>query len=240
MMSTRHRPDRRHPIFRVHRIGALVVALVLWAFAIMGYLGHVGFFSTHGVHVLGLSSNGLLSTISVLVGAILVLAAALGGPVASTTCALVGGLFLLSGLVNLIVLNGPANYLAFSMPNVVFSLIVGLLLLSIGLYGRASGQLPADNPYRQAHGGTNRLAIFWHDEDLRQDHLPDEYAAWRRLNEIDDQAEAEHAVAEGRATPEQDRRVMSDARQRALRSRQAAWRRAEEEDALLRAKGSDA
>jgi hypothetical protein len=238
MMSHRDRPDRHHPIFRVHRVGALAVALVLWAFAILGYLGHVGFFATQGVHVLGLSSNGLLSTVSVVVGAILAVAAALGGPVASTTCAVVGGLFLLSGLANLIVLDGPANYLAFTMPNVVFSLVVGLLLLSIGLYGRASGQLPADNPYRQAHGGDNRLSRIWHDEDLTQDQDVDEAAARRRLAEVDDMAEAEHAVADGRATPEQDRKVMAAARQRALESRRVAWRRANTGDTSLRTKDS--
>src|ERR1700743_3074799 len=107
-MATHQQPDRHHPLFRVHRIGALVVALVLWAFAVLGYLGHVGFFSTRGVHVLGLSSNGL-STVSVVVGAVLAVAAALGGPVASTTCAVVGALFLLSALVNLAVLAGAAH-----------------------------------------------------------------------------------------------------------------------------------
>ena len=94
----------------------------------------------------------------------------------------VGGLFLVSGLVNMIVLNGPANVLAFTFPNVAFSLVVGLVLLSVGLYGRASGQLPADNPFRQAHGDRNRMARFWHGEDFAQtEDLGEEPASVRRV-----------------------------------------------------------
>jgi len=62
-------------------------------------------------------------------------------------------LFLLSGLVNLAVLRTSANILDFSMRNVIFSFVSGLLLLTFGLYGRVSGGLPPDNPfYRARHG----------------------------------------------------------------------------------------
>lgn len=215
-----------HPIFWVHRIGAVVVALVLWTFAILGFLSHVGFFAVHGAPVLGMTGNGLLSTVSVVVGAVLVVAAVLGGPVASTTCAVVGGLFVLSGLLDLIVLGKPQNFLAFTMPNVIFSLVVGLALLSIGLYGRGSAQLPADNPYRQARG--NRMARIWHGEDFTQEPVTDPAAAERRLDEITEQADAEHAVAEGEASPAQERQVLADAARRAEEQRTAAWQRAAE------------
>src|ERR1700744_4481630 len=101
-MATDTRVDKRHPVFWVHRIGAVVGALVLWAFGILGFLGHSGFFAPTGSHVLGITGNGLLSTISMVVGAILIVAAAVSGPLASTTCVIVGGLFVLSGLLNLI------------------------------------------------------------------------------------------------------------------------------------------
>jgi hypothetical protein len=221
----RSRPDARHPLFWVHRIGAAVVALVLWAFAGVSFASTPGFVTTHGARALGMTGNGLLATISVVVGAILVVAAVLGGPIASTTCVVLGGLFLVSGLGNLFVLNGPANYLAFTFPNVAFSLVVGLVLLSIGLYGRASGQLPADNPYRQARGGRNWMAWFWHDDDLAQTRDVSEDDL-RRLDEETELAKAEHALAEGEATPQQEQQVIADAEQRAARRRSEAWRRA--------------
>jgi len=65
-----------------------------------------------------------------------------------------GVAFLLSGMANMLVLNTSLNILAFRLPNIVFSVLVGLLLLVLGSYGRISGGLPADNPYR----GTGRAA----------------------------------------------------------------------------------
>jgi hypothetical protein len=219
--------NKSHPIFWVHRVGAVVVALVLWAFAILGFLSHTGFVTTQGARALGMTGNGLLSTISIVVGVVLVVAAVLGGHIASTTCAVVGGLFVLSGLLNLIVLGKPQNVLAFTMPNIIFSLVVGLLLLSIGLYGRGSGQLPADNPYRQSRHNT--MSRIWHDEDLAQEPVDDPESERQRMAEIQPMAEAEHAVAEGTATPEQERQVMADAANRAVRRREHAWRKAENE-----------
>lgn len=231
-MPTDTRQAKQHPVFWVHRIGNVVVALILWAFAIAGLVNGVGFVTTHGARVLGMTSDGLLSTISLVVGAILIVAAALGGRIASTTAAVVGGLFLLSGLVNLIALVHPnLNILAFTMPNVVFSLVVGLVLLSVGLWGRASSQLPADNPYRQARGGANPVSRVWHGEQLAQDPVPDDQeTVARRMDEHAEMAEAEYAFAQGTATPAQEREVLEEAQQRADERRQEAWRRAEEDE----------
>ncbi|GAA2341843.1 hypothetical protein GCM10009854_17970 [Saccharopolyspora halophila] len=51
---------------------------------------------------------------------------------------------MLFGLARLAIPNSPLNVL----PNVFFSLISGLILLALGLYGRMTGRLPAGNPYR--------------------------------------------------------------------------------------------
>ncbi|HEX5116773.1 MAG TPA: DUF4383 domain-containing protein [Pseudonocardiaceae bacterium] len=224
-MTTAQR--RVHPVFWVHRIGCVVVALILWAFAILGLLSGAGFFSTHGATVVGMTSNGLLSTMSLVVGAVLVAAAVLGGRAASTTSVVVGALFVLSGLLNLIALVHPnLNVLAFTLPNVVFSLIVGLALQCVGLYGRASGQLPADNPYRQARGGDNPVARLWHGESLAQESTTDQETAQRRIEETTEAAKAEYAFAQGTATPEQERQVLNDAQRRATERRRRAWRQA--------------
>lgn len=73
---------------------------------------------------------------------------------------IVGGLFVLSGFAHLFVLDKPANVLGFGMSNVVFSFLMGLLIMTFGMYGRVSSKLPHDNPYwRQRHtaeGGPER------------------------------------------------------------------------------------
>jgi hypothetical protein len=217
--------DNGHPVFRVHRIGSAVVAVVLLVIGVVGFLGHPGYVTTHGTDILGMSCNGLLATISLAVGVILLAAAVRAGPWASTTAAVIGALFVLSGLLNLIVLHRSSNILAFTLPNVFFSLVVGIVLLYIGLYGRASSQLPADNPFRRARGGNNPASTIWQGEQLDQRPMAPEQAE-RRLVEIEDLANAEHAIAEGTATPQQEREVIADATARATERRQTAWRRA--------------
>lgn len=99
-----------------------------------------------------MSTNGVLSLISVVVGLVLIGGAVIGGNVASTLNMTVGALFVLSGFFHLFVLDRPANVLDFGMTNVVFSFVRGLLVASFGMYGRVSGKLPHDNPYwRRRH-----------------------------------------------------------------------------------------
>lgn len=141
------------PLNRVYRFGAGAIGLGLLVFGILGFAGGLAFFDTTGNTVAGLSTNTVLSTISVVVGAALVGGAIVGGNVAAELNTVIGVLFLLSGLANLAVLRTSVNILNFSMRNVIFSFVSGLLLLTFGLYGRVSGGLPADNPYFRARHG---------------------------------------------------------------------------------------
>lgn len=188
----------------MHRVGATVLGLGLLTFGIFGFINQLEFFSTEGDRVLGLSSNGLLSTVSVVVSGVLIGAGARGGRTASTVTVVIGVLFLLSGLGNLAVLDTSANLLAFRIPNVIFSLIAGMLLLFLGLYGRVSGGLAPDNPYLRAPKGV---------PDARQTST----AADDRL------LAAEIATAEGHATPEQAEAVHTDRQRRADDARRRAW-----------------
>ena len=63
-------------VLTVHRIGAVAVAAVILVFGLLGFAGGLAFFSTSGEPILGMSSNGLLSTISVVTAAVLIAAAA--------------------------------------------------------------------------------------------------------------------------------------------------------------------
>ncbi|MER6116072.1 DUF4383 domain-containing protein [Streptomyces sp. NPDC001743] len=139
-----------HRLSRFYRIGAGLMGLVLVAFGILGLTDNVGYFDTGGDTVAGLSTNGALSVLSICIGGLLFAGMVIGGNFASTLNMVLGIAFILSGFVNLAVLDSGLNILAFEIQNVLFSFVVGLLLMLFGMYGRVSGGLPHDNPYWRA------------------------------------------------------------------------------------------
>ncbi len=136
-----------HRLSRFYRIGAGLMGLVLLAFGILGLIDKVGFFDTRGDTVTGLNTNGALSVLSICVGLLLFAGMVIGGNVASTVNMVLGVLFILSGFVNLALLDTGLNFLAFRIQNVLFSFVVGVLLMFFGMYGRVGSALPHDNPY---------------------------------------------------------------------------------------------
>lgn len=213
--TTGHQTEARDRVGLVHRSGAVLLGLVLATFGLLGFLDGLAYFSTEGGNVAGLSSNGLLSTVSVVTAVVLIGAAVRGARTASTVMLLLGVAFLVSALVNLAVLNTEFNVLAFSMANVVFSLCAGLFLLVLGAYGRVSGNLPPDSPYRSADGSSG--------DDVEEPE-PERYAATPEERAVERaMREAELAVAEHRASPEQARRVTAMAQVRTRADRRRVW-----------------
>lgn len=139
-----------HRLSRVYRVGAGLMGLILIAFGILGLIDKIGFFDTDGDKVAGLSTNGALSVLSICVGVLLLVGMVIGGNVASTLNMVLGVLFVASGFVNLALLDTNFNPLAFEIQNVLFSFVVGLMLMTFGMYGRVSSTLPHDNPYWRA------------------------------------------------------------------------------------------
>ncbi|MEV5975915.1 DUF4383 domain-containing protein [Streptomyces sp. NPDC052114] len=139
-----------HRLSRVYRVGAGLMGLVLLAFGVLGLIDKIGFFDTRGDTVAGLNTNGALSVLSIAVGLLLFVGMVIGGNAASTLNMVIGVVFILSGFVNLALLDSRFNFLAFRIQNVLFSFVVGLLLMTFGMYGRVSGGLPHDNPYWKA------------------------------------------------------------------------------------------
>ena len=181
----------------------------LCIFGVLGVINRLEFLAVHGKVLLGLASNGLLSTISLIVGGVLIGAAWRGGRSSSTITVVIGLLFLLSGLFNLAVLDTEFNLLAFRLSNVIFSIVAGMLLLFLGSYGRFSGGLSTDNPYYQHRHRVVPSAGAR--ETVDQDSADAELAA------------AELAVAEGHPTPEQEKLVREDAQRRAYEAHLHAW-----------------
>jgi hypothetical protein len=208
-------PRRAEPssrVYAVQRTGALVVAGVIAVFGVLGLLNGLAFFSTDGERILGMSSNGLLSAISIVTAAVLVFAALRSPRTASTVMIVIGVLFLVSALANLAVLNTELNILAFGLSNVGFSVAAGLVLLFLGAYGRVSGNLPADSPYARETGDDAPL--------LAADEFPStpaEFAAERAMRD------AEVAVVQHIASFEQRRRVAAMAQVQTRKERREMW-----------------
>lgn len=139
-----------HRLNRVYRVGAGLIGGFLVAFGILGLINHIGFFDTGGNSVAGLNSNGTLSVLSICIGALLLVGMVIGGNFASTLNMVLGVLFLLNGFLFLGLLDTDSNFLAFKIQNVLFSFVVGLLLMTFGMYGRVGSTLPHDNPYWRA------------------------------------------------------------------------------------------
>ena len=206
--------DTRGRLDHLHRVGAVVFAVGLGVFGVLGLLNGLAMFSTTGPQVFGLSTNGALSIISLVVAAILIAAGLRGGRTASTVLVVVGAAFVLSGFVNALVLGTPLNLLAFRISNVIFSFVAGALLLFLGAWGRFAGGLPDDNPYRQErHEHDTRDPLPSHFDD------PDHAAAAREL------AEAERAVTQHVAPPEIVARIQAIRGMRREEDRVEEWRR---------------
>lgn len=195
-----------HRVHTVHRVGAGALGGFLVLFGLMGATRAAEFLGPTGPVVMGLTTNGLLAAVSMVVGAVLVASALRGGPTASTVAVVVGGLFLLSGLGNSLVLGSSMNMLAFGLSNVVFSLVVGAALLLVGAYGRFTGSLPATSPYAGAGAGAAPPAAD-----------PTDGAVERAM------AAAERAVARRAASADQRARVRAAARFRTHADRRRAF-----------------
>ncbi|MGC0332250.1 hypothetical protein RKD23_005240 [Streptomyces sp. SAI-170] len=143
-----------HRLSKVYRVGAGLMGLVLLAFGILGLTNNIGFFDTGGDQVAGLNTNGALSVLSIVVGLLLFVGMVIGGNFASTLNMVLGVLFIINGLLNLGLLETEYNFLAFEIQNCLFSFVVGILLMTFGMYGRVGSALPHDNPYwRARHPG---------------------------------------------------------------------------------------
>src|ERR671910_928917 len=152
LLGLRNLPED-HRLSRVYRYGAALIGLWLLVFGVLGFFDQLAFFDTEGDRVAGLSTNAVLSTISVVVGLALIGAAVVGGNTSANVNSIVGALFLVSGFANMCVLRTSWNVLNFSMANVIFSFVVGTLVLMFGFYGRVSGGRADGQPFHPGPPG---------------------------------------------------------------------------------------
>ena len=127
-----------HRLRRPYRAAVAVIGVVLLVFGVMGFFAGNGLLTQHGESVLGLGSNGLLSVLSVVAGVVLLTGVVVDGNVDAYVNTLAGGIFMGAGLASMAFLRTSYNYLGFTIWNVIFSFVVGMILFAAGLYGRVS------------------------------------------------------------------------------------------------------
>jgi hypothetical protein len=127
---------RLRPLYRC--LAGLAGAYVL-AFGIAGAIqtaGHPLFDQNDTASVLGLRSNLGFAILSIVVG-VIVFGGALTGGNADHFVNLAGGVvFLAAGMLMMTLLQTDANFLNFQMSTCIVSFLIGLVLLTAGLYGK--------------------------------------------------------------------------------------------------------
>ena len=192
-------PQRELP--RHYRLAAFGAAVLLLAG------GFVGALRTPGV--LGMIGYGVSAVVAFAAGVALYLATRRNRGYQSTqTTSLAAGLYVLLGLVDVAMIvvaalaAAPAHLVDLRFGVLIPTVLLGLVIGAIGIFGVARGQRSTE-------------------------HLPppSQQEAAARLREINELAEAEHAMAEGEATPAQEAKVIQDAAQRADEHRKVSWAR---------------
>jgi Domain of unknown function (DUF4383) len=127
-----------HQFGRFFRTMAGLVGAYILLFGILGAAQTWGddLFARDGTWVLGLRTNLAFAILSVVAGAVIVLAALVGGNLPHVVNLYGGWVFLGAGMLMLLVLQTDANFLNFSVTTCVVSFLIGLALLTAGLYGK--------------------------------------------------------------------------------------------------------
>jgi hypothetical protein len=151
-----HIPVNHHlrPLYRTLAAIAGIFSLV---FGIVGIVKTSGesLFHRGDVTVMGLRTNLAFAIISVIVGAVVLAAAVIGGNLDHYVNMIAGIVYLVSGLLMMCLLQTTANFLNFHMSTCIVSFIIGIVLLAAGLYGRVGPpELEAsEEHFRLHHGG---------------------------------------------------------------------------------------
>ncbi|HEY7226198.1 MAG TPA: DUF4383 domain-containing protein [Micromonosporaceae bacterium] len=146
-----------HPLQPLYRLLAGLVAAYIVAFGIVGVLrtGGRSFFAQQGLpSALGLHANRAFAILSIVVGLVLLIGAVIGGNLDQRINLFASGVFFGAGLLMLALLRGSANFLGFTVATCVVSMIIGMVLLLSGLYGKVGTvrDVWAEEDFRHGHG----------------------------------------------------------------------------------------
>ncbi len=128
-----------HHLLPLYRTAAGLAGLYVLVFGIAGTVQTrgLGFFAQHGLPaVLGLHTNRAFAILSIVAGAVLLGGALIGGMLDQRLNVVLAFVFLIAGFAMMVLLRTSLNFLGFSMSTCIVSFIIGLVLLTAGLYGK--------------------------------------------------------------------------------------------------------
>ncbi len=167
-----HMPINHRLLGLWRTLSALAGAYVL-GFGIVGLTAtwDTPFFGRQSTWVLGLRTNLAFSVLSVLVGAVVFAGALVGGNLDRRVNLMGGIVFLVAGIVMMTLMQTSLNLLNFTMATCIVSFLIGLVLLTTGLYGQVGPphRRHAEEAYR--HGGVDPMGHVWQREQ-EQPHRP--------------------------------------------------------------------
>jgi len=142
-----------HPLRRLSKTLTAFAGLFILIFGIIGLI------KTHGAplfsqdnlpRVFGLRTNLAFAILSIAGGIVMLAAVVVGRNLDHYMEIAAGGVFILVGLVELVLLQTNANFLGFSMVNCVVSFILGMVVFAAGLYGKTGTEkdVAAEEAYR--------------------------------------------------------------------------------------------
>ena len=149
-----HIPVNHHlrPLYRGLTALAGIFILVFGVIGLGRTAGGAPFGTQDAVYVFGMRTNLAFSVLSIIAGLILAISAALGRNIDHfiNICAGIG--FMVVGMLMLGLLHTDANFLAFTMTNVVVSFIIGVVVFAAGLYGKTGSPEEQAAEEAWAHG----------------------------------------------------------------------------------------
>lgn len=138
-----------HPARPIYRAIGGLAGLYMVIFGVLGVLeaGGADFFTRDDTLLLGQGTNLGHSVITAAIGAIVLIATGLGRNVDAFVNTWIGYALIALGLAELAVLRTDANYLNATVATCIVTMLLGLLLLVAGMYGRVG----SDDEARAAH-----------------------------------------------------------------------------------------
>lgn len=142
-----------HQLRPLYRTLAGLVGTYILLFGIVGTAMTWGepLFDRANTWSLGLRTNLAFALLSIVAGVVILLAAFVGGNLDHFVNLVGGVVFLVSGIVMMLLLQTDGNFLNFSMTTCIVSFIIGLLLLTAGLYSKvgADGDAKTEEAFRR-------------------------------------------------------------------------------------------
>ena len=151
-----HIPVNHHlrPLYRGLTALAGIFILVFGVIGLARTAGTSPFSVQDAVYVFGLRTNLAFSVLSIIAGLILAGSTVFGRNVDHFINIGAGLGFMVVGMLMLGLLHTDANFLAFTMTNVIVSFILGIVVFAAGLYGKTGSPEEQKAEEAWAHGSS--------------------------------------------------------------------------------------